>query len=150
MAYLQFPKQLLMKTFDTGERVELGGFQTTDNQELRHIRVNLFQNGTPGGLEELTLNLHTSNDFTGTYASSNTVLMSDVTDNLSWVRFDFARPNINKNLTYFATMTTANYTRNADVFYIALAYDFPFPIYTAGANTNFTDHLLASQVFGFK
>lgn len=150
MAYLQFPDTLLMKTFDTAERVELGTFQTTDNQELRHIRVNLFQSGTPGGFEELTLNLHTSSDFTGTYASSDTVLMSDVTDNLSWVRFDFGRININKNLTYFSTMTTANYTRNGDTFFIALAYDFPVPIYSAGANTNFTDHMLASQIFGFK
>jgi len=150
MAFLQFPKVLLTKIFDTAEEVNLGSFKATDSQELEHIRVIIFRNGTAGGSETFTLKVYSSSDLTSAVATSDVVTYSTVTNNLSWVRFDFNRENINKEITYFATLTPASYTRNADTFYFGVPFDFPDPIYGTFSGTNFTDHGIAMQIFGFK
>lgn len=152
MAFLQFPDTHLIKTIDTAETIEIGKFKMVDHQEFRYVRVLLYQNGTPGGTENMQMRLHTGDDLTAVYATSNTVQLSAVTDNLSLVRFDFERPNINKNLTYTVSMVVNNYTRNADTYYLGVSYDFPNSTYSTitASEDNYTSHPLKMELFGFK
>ena len=158
MAFLPFPSVQTIKTIDTAETITLGTIQVTDNQELRHIRPLLYKRGAHAGLETLQMRIHSTSDVTAVYASSNVINLADIitsgnfgtSDFLSRVRFDFERPNLNKNFAYTVSLVTTNYTRNADTYYLGLSYDFPNAIYTVAGTPGVTDHPLAMQVFGFK
>ena len=150
MAFLDFPKQLLVKTIDTSEVLNLGGFQVAESEERQYARVLIYRNGTAGGSETLQVKTHVNTDFSQSYADSNVVSLSSVSTNLTWIRFDFNRENWNKNLTYYLSLTVNNYTRNADVFYLGVPFDFPYPVYGDYSGTNYTDHTLAVQLFGYK
>ena len=158
MAFTQFPENLLVKTFDTAEIVSLGKIKLSTAGELKHIRSSLFVNGVKGGTEGIRLRLHTTDDTSIIYGASDwvdlTTLDSELvsTDNLlSLVRFDFSNINLNANFDYLVTAETRNYTRNSDVFYMGMQYDYPFNRYDGvSAINNFTDSSLLMEVFVVK
>lgn len=161
MAFKQFNDYQLIKTIDTSEVLEIGQLTPKNNGELKYIRLCLFKHGTLSPVNiTLTCKIHTSSDLTAVYAASTAVTLIDVEgadylntsgDWISWVRFDFDRPNINKNISYYVSLTTANYTRNSDTFYIGCAYGYPYPTYDPDTNiNNFTDGPLAMQWFSYQ
>lgn len=161
MAFLQFNDFQLVKIMDTSETVEIGQLTPKNNGEIQYIRLCVYKLGTltPSNLT-LTCRLHTSSDLTAVYAASTAVTLATVEDAdnlnttgdwLSWVRFDFSRQNINKNLSYYVSCIATNYTRNADTFYIGFPYGFPYPTYNPSSNiNNFTDGPLAMQWFSYQ
>lgn len=153
MAYLKFPSILKIKTADTSEIVNLGKYKVNQNEEIAYARPGIYVHGTPGGSETLQLRIHTGDDLTAVYASSNTVSLSGFTTdyNLGVIRFDFNRQNINKNLFYTHSIVINNYTRNADTFYIGFIMDFPDVNKIYSSVSNPTDgEPAALQLFGYK
>lgn len=137
MAFTQFAENQSVHVADTGERLDLGTILPSQNGELQYIRQVIYINGTPAASDEVFLGLHLSTDFTAAYATSNSIfllnIIDEVTDTptgglLADVRFTFDRVNINKNQTYYVSLQTNNYTRNANTYYIGAVRDYPFPI----------------------
>lgn len=161
MAFLQFHEYQVVKTIDTGETVECGQLTPSKNGEIKYIRLMLFKHGTltPSNLS-MTCRLHTSSDLTAVYAASDAVTLATVENSsnlntsgdwLSWVRFDFGRQNLNKNLSYYVSVTTSNYTRNGDTFYLGITFGYPFPTYDPSSNiANFLDAPLSMQWFAYQ
>ena len=158
MAFLQFPKNTWIKTIDTSEVVTVGGFKPTNNGELNHIRLRMFKHGALPGATKGKCRIHQVTDTSAVFAESNQVLftavetaLSTTGDWISWVRFDFSRPNFSKNITYTVSFAFDTYTRVADTFYMGISYDFQFPTYDPASSVDaFTKSTLSLQVFSFQ
>jgi len=138
MSILQFPKILQVHVLGTGEKLDLGGFQPAVNGELEHVTLFLHATGTVPGIAQLFLGLHLSTDFSVSFATSTAFFATTIGSAISgtptgdWnavTRFDFGRPNLNKNQEYRLSLQSIDYTRVGDTFFIGAARDFPFPIY---------------------
>jgi hypothetical protein len=144
MSYLQFPKTGVVAVLDTGDKLDLGGFQPATNGELRHVIINMMKVGTLSGSVACKIGLHLSDDFSTSYAESDQFFISAIESEVdgsdktrwrAWVRFDFNRPNLNKNQLYRLSLQLPNYTRNGDTFYIGAIKDDPNnPIYANGVS----------------
>jgi len=145
---------------DTSEKINTGGFKVTENGELGSMRVLLHINGVSSlaGSEELVLTLYSDAALTKpVYVSSASTIaaiaaVDDTFGNnenwVGWLRFDFARENINKNIYYYPGIEANNYTRVAD-FWMGFSYDFPAPVYDNG-ESSFFKHNLAYQIFTYR
>lgn len=137
MAFLQFSNILVANVFETNETIEVAQFNPDNDGELKYIRCQLHVHGNlPGGTEKIRCKIGLKDDESNPYATSDWVDMADFDDSsgandwLGWVRFDFARQNINNQQTYYIWLETANYTRNGTTFYVACMFDYPYPVYS--------------------
>ncbi len=159
MSILNFSEDKYIKTFDADEEIRLGSFSLASgtNGPLGNIRVFMYiQDFTAlGGNETLVLKIYTSTNYENVLITSDTASISDITFDtsdpskenwLGYLRLDFNDENLNSNFTYYPTVTIANYTPNADAFYIGLAYDYPDPVYDNGGSS-FFDQSIAMQIF---
>jgi len=159
MSIYNFSKDKYIKTFDTDEEVRLGSFSLASGSQgpLGNIRVFLYIQDfrSLAGSESLVFKIYTSTKYENALITSDTVLVNDITFDtsdvaktgwLGYLRFDFNDEQLNANLTYYPTITIANYTPSADSFYVGLAYDYPDPVYDNGA-LFFYDQSIAMQIF---
>ena len=135
MSYLEFPKVLTIEAADTSEKLYLGGIKPSKSGELQYVTLNMFKHGVLPGTVAVKMGLHLNTSFASAYAFSTEFFLSDVEteiatsgDWLSITRFTFARPNLNKNSTYYLTLQTSGYTRSGDTFYIGAVRDNNFPV----------------------
>jgi hypothetical protein len=123
---LQFPTPLSIKTLDTSESYEICKFTLAGNedQEIKHARILIYKHGTAGGSETLTLKIYGEAGSIGLIDTSSAVSLSlagaSGTYSLNWFRFDFNRKPLKRGLSYYAVIETANYTRNADTYYLGV------------------------------
>lgn len=158
MSFEQFADLQYVKTFDDGEQVRMGEFQVQNNAELGNIRVLLYINEALNlaGTEQLQMKIYSDPSFQSLIYTSSLANLADITNLptlaakgwLGWLRMDFNRENLNKNIKYYPTITISNYTR-AGSFYCGVAHDFPFPVYENG-ETEFFKHPIAMQIFDFR
>ena len=157
MGFLDFADTQYIKTIDTSETPNMGSFSVTDNGELKYMRVKLFVNGTLGGTEQIRLKIYSDAALTSVLYTSDWSEISNITDEngviatgdwFGWIRMDFNRESINKNLTYYVEAEFNNYTRNLDTYYLGLAHDFPFPVFDNGQSL-FYNHPLAFEIFTY-
>lgn len=158
MSFLNFANIQYFKTFDSAEEVRMGTFQVDNNCELKYIRVLflMYAVASRGGTERIRTKVysdieHTTVLYTSDWVSVNLTNISNLADShswLGWLRTDFSKQNMNKNIPYYLSCQIDNYTRNADAFYCGLSYDFPHPIYDNG-ETSFRYHPLAACIFGY-
>ena len=144
MSVEQLPDSIHIKTFDNGEEVECGAFQVNESGNLRAIISRLFikAHASLGGSETLTMKLYPNNlyDSDTVLATSTAFSLSDLTfsggnaDYIGDLAFEFSDFNLNSSITYYAGITVASYTRNADTFYLGMVYDHPQPLHN---KTNF-------------
>jgi hypothetical protein len=159
MSIYNFSEDKYIKTFDSGEEIRMGSFSLASGSQgpLGNIRVFLYIQGfrSLAGSESLVLKIYTSTNYENALITSDTVLINDIsfdtsdvakTGWLGYLRFDFNDEQLNANLTYYPTITIANYTPNADSFYVGLAYDYPDPVYDNGG-AFFYDQSIAMQIF---
>lgn len=143
MAFQQFSEVQYVKVFDTDEEIKCGGFQVANNTELEAIRLGIFVEGTLSGSEQIRCNIYSNagaskllfrsawSDLSDLEYSNGSTVTGDF---IGVVRANFSRQNLNKNITYYATMELNNYTRNGDTFYISGVFDYPFPRYSSGSS----------------
>jgi len=159
MSIKNFSEDKYIKTFDADEEIRMGGFSLASGGSgpIGNIRVFLYiQDFTAlGGSETLTLKIYTSTQYLNAYITSSVVNLSDISFDtsdpakenwLGYLRFDFNDEWLNEKFTYYPTITIANYTPNADAFYIGLAYDYPDPVYDNGGSF-FYNQSIAMQIF---
>lgn len=151
MSLKDFAKVQYVKTIDTSEVIKIGSFKDISNGELAHIRLLFYIKGLLSGTEKFRTKVYSDAGFTQLlYTSSwSDFSTASVGNWLGWIRSDFARENINKNLTYYVSCELTGYTRNADTFYIGVARDWPWPIYDNSENL-FYNHPYAMQLFTYK
>lgn len=151
MAITNFPTPLAFKVLETSTTEELGTVQAGEDFELAYMRVLLYIAGTYGGSETLTAHLYSEND-TLLYSSS-AVTLSQITgigaDWLGWLRFDFSRENIKSGTTFKLKMTSTNYTRNGDTYYLGIGFDWSDPALTNSANDGINYGIYA-PMYGYK
>lgn len=157
MAFLDFSEDQYVKYVDTGERIRMGGFQVAEAIELQYIRTTLIIEEALPTNEELVIEIHGEQTGNSKIFESDPISLSAIDDAstlaagktfIGWVRADFGRQNLNPNITYYAIARFDNYTRVVGGFSLALAYDFPFPIYDNGQSI-FYNHSIAMQIFGW-
>lgn len=137
MSVLNFPDTFYMLPLESSGIRDLGGF-TGASGELKHILLWMVVVGTSTGLEQFTLGIYPDNafdDFETAIASSTARTITDfsvASNGYNYVRFDFSDVNINANISYRLGLSSTNYTRNGDVFYVGPLLDWPSPeeIYT--------------------
>lgn len=138
MPYLDFPKDMKIKVFDSGEEVDCGNAVFASAIELKHLRFTVYKQGTPlGGSETLQVHIYSDSLKTNKLYSSDVVTVGDInnpdigttTNWLGRVRFDFTpEVPINPNITYYVSLEIDNYTRNADTFFMGIALDTPISV----------------------
>jgi len=152
MAFQDFAADQYIKTVDTGEEIRVGSFQTIKNLELKYIRLTIYIDGAIPTNEQVRVNIYSDIGTTSKIFSSEWSNLSEINGVssrwLGWVRTDFDRQNINKELIYYPTIELNNYTRVPGSYYIGFCYDFPFPIYDNSEDL-FYNHPLQMQLFGY-
>ena len=157
MSFTDFAETQYIKSIDTSETPRMGSFKVATSGELKYMRVKLYVNGTLGGSEQIRLNICGDAACTSALITSDWSDISDIVDEdgvattgnwLGWVRIDFSRENINKNITYYVSAEFNNYTRNAETFWLGLSYDFPYSIYD-NSESLFYNHPLAMEIFTY-
>lgn len=135
MSYLQFPKRMDVRVIASSAVTDLGSFQPIENLELYAMRVKLFIKGTTGGTERARIKIFgESTRGSALYTSSWSTLSSITTlaaNWQGWLRFDFNKENINKDIAYFLGIEIENYTRNGETYYISYALDNIANVYAA-------------------
>lgn len=153
MSFSQFNDIQYVRTMDSSETTVLCGFSTAKSMELAHARITLLVNGTVGGSEQIR-GLICSDVagsqviYTGDYMNLSAITNLSTGDWYGYLTLDFNREELNKNNTYYFAVQTNNYTRNGDTYYLAVAYDWPFPIYQSfSANLSNIGRMIA--VYGY-
>lgn len=150
MSIQQYAQKQIVKTLDTGELASVGSFSTVDHTELRYVRLWFFKHGAEGGSERLRLKVCSDAELSKVLYSSAWANLADaeIADDywMGWLRFDFEREHINKNLTYYLALETASYTRTAD-YYLSLVRDWATPIYAIGDSGALPT---AMQIYGYE
>ncbi len=159
MSYQKFPATQYFKVFDTAEEVKMGSFTLASHLELKYIRVlfGMFGVASRAGSERIRTKIYSDTEhskilYTSDWSSVTLANVSTLADSHSWtgwIRSEFSRYNLNKNITYYLSCQIDNYTRNADTYYCGLSHDFPHPIYDNSQNS-FRYHPLAMQLFGYQ
>ena len=143
MSVLQDGNPSDIMVFQTSEEARLGGYKTPVHVPIHYGRLKIYRNGTRGGSERLRLKFYTDIDCSKSYASSEWVDLDDVHEEIGdfdtgsywrgWIRLSFSTPVFfNKNFFYYAAIETSNYTRNADMFYLACEMDGTYNTYGSG------------------
>lgn len=136
MSYSNFPNQFRVMTFETSETVQLGRYKVGQATELKYVVMDLFKVGTMGGSETLTMKLYGSNLYSGTaIATSSAFTLSGASylsnsNAIGQIRFTFNREQLNPNLWYYVAITSSNYTRNGDTYYLGAVLDWPNAVST--------------------
>lgn len=122
--FLQFPTPLAIKTLDTSETYEVCKFTVGESQELKHARIMIYKHGTAGGSETMTMRIYGAAGSIGLVDTSSAASLASAgasgTYTLNWFRFDFNRKPLLAGLSYYAVLSTANYTRNSDTYYLGV------------------------------
>lgn len=160
MAFKDFSEFQYEKTSDTSEKIFMGGFQVQQNEELHSIRVKISITGAACcmGNEKFRLKIYADQFLKQTIYTSLDSTLSDIVNDdplfgtttnwIGWLRVDFAKENLNKNITYYLGGEFINYVRTP-TFVLGLLYDFPDSSYDNG-QSNFFDHPIAFQINGFR
>lgn len=157
MTIEQFPKDIAVKTMDTSEVVNCGGFSPTNHGELKYITLRTFIQGhaSLGGSETLTMKLYPDENYNSSSVidTSAALSLSDITfsggnaDYLGNLRFDFNEVNINKNMDYFLTVEASNYTRALNSFYLSFLYNFPESPHAGSDDDLWYNNILKFEIF---
>ena len=151
-----FANPQTMKTIDTSEIVLCGQFQPSANINLIYTTLWVIKVGTAGGSESFTLGIHGSSDTSSAIYTSDPLLISTIQGAselnttgswASWLRFDFCKQGLDKDVSYYVSLSIASYTRNADTDFISVPYDFDFPVYDRTI-TNQYDAPAGFRVYG--
>lgn len=160
MSFTQFSEFQYEKTSDTSEKIFMGGFQLQEDDELENMRVKISMSGVPNRTtnESFKLTVYSDNLLQNPLYASSVSLLENISNDdslygttdswLGWLRVDFGKQNLNKNIPYFLGGEFLNYTRTAS-FILGLLYDFPDSSYDNGAN-EFFNHPIAFQINGFR
>lgn len=159
MSIKNFSEDKYIKTFDADEEIRMGSFSLDSGSSgpIGNIRVFLYiQDFTAlGGNESISMKIYTSAEYSNSYITSDTALLSSISFDtsdplkenfLGYIRFDFNNEYLNQNFTYYPTVTISNYTPSGDTFYIGMAYDYPDPVYDNGGSF-FYNQSIAMQIF---
>ena len=135
MAYQDFAKDQYLKTVDTGEEIKMCSFQSARDEQLRYIKIGVYWEGQTPTTEQVRATIYSDSDYSSQLYQTSFTDLVDVTNKgtnwIGWIRTDFPTiVNINKNLTYYLACDFANYTRNGDISFMSILYDFPFGIYS--------------------
>lgn len=127
------------------DMVKIGSFEARKNGTVKNIKVGIFKNNCIG---QFRLRIHTSPDCNTNYAVSNWIDIEEIQHLLfvGNIRFDFDKFVIHDNKTYYVTIESNGYTRNADSEYFSLLFDFPFPTNDIGGIWP-TDFALRMEIF---
>lgn len=136
--------------------VSLGTYKPPQDSLLQNCYVYYYIKGVSSITNEtMILRFHTSDNLNRVYAASSSIKMSAMftgsTNFIGRVRFDFSDVPIDANTTYYLSIATTNYARNADIFYFSFLKDFPFTTNSNGsAETAETplDYAYKFEVFG--
>jgi hypothetical protein len=148
MAFLNFSENLYVKEMDSNEETGLGGMSPAVNGDLAHMRVFVYIKGTIGGSETIKVNFYgdeLTNNLLFSSSKSNLSNINPSPNNyLGWVKVDFDRQPLNKNITYYPSLQLENYTRNGETYVIGIVYDWPAPTYATGVN------IVSNASYGFQ
>jgi hypothetical protein len=140
---------------DTDDSLVLGGYSIDTEIELRHVSVLLYKAGALAGTERVRIRMTSDPQGIRTLHTSDWANLSDsnnINDGdhwLGWIRTDFNRPGIAKDVTRYLVLDVSNYTRNDDTFFLSVVRDYPFPIYSSAA-TSFESATYAVTIFGYE
>jgi len=150
-----FPNNQYWKVLETAETFIAGSYLVTDyNLQLKHIVMTMYKEDDGSNsyaTTELVCKLWHDSAMTQLYATSDTFYLSSLTPVAdSWrgnIRFDFDEQFLNKNQTYYVSITPTNYTRDGNDVYLAFAFDWPLPINT---NASAPQYGMAMEFYGLK
>ena len=128
MSVEEFPDTFYALPLPSSGTICNGGSFTGATGELKTITCWVQVRGTSGGSETFTLGLYPNDDFESAIASSAAVAITSFgvqSDGYNYVRFDFSDVNLNANNTYHVGISSANYTRNADTYFVGFLLDWP-------------------------
>jgi hypothetical protein len=136
------PQDLYVRVLESNETADLGSYKKTgESIEIDHALLWMNCDGTPGGSETLVLKVYGSTSAESPIFSSDVVTLSEIdfsfdATNGDWVGrvpFVFDRQSLLMNQKYYFKLTMANYTRNADTYYLGFVMDNPEPIHSRAA-----------------
>jgi hypothetical protein len=130
MAFSPFPGKGYYRILESNEEAKGGYFTLTDSMDLKHIVPQIFIHGTMSGSEQVRMKIYGAN---GASATSTPIAVSayapladigNYTSNwLGDIFLDFSGEPLKSGVSYYMSLQIANYTRNADTFYIGVNLD---------------------------
>ncbi len=140
MSFSPINSAYLVRTISTSEILRLGSAKVVTSGGLGYIRVGLFifNQSAKGGSEKIRTNIYSDSTYTSLVCSSSWTNLDIVTIPLlasshSWigvVRTDFAKQQINSQLTYYIAVELQNYTYTLGTFWVGGFKDYPSPTYS--------------------
>jgi len=128
----QFPQDLYALILETSTPLFVGGVSVGNDLELGHVRLHVYIQGTIATTTDLTLTLYSDSGFNDAYATSSTLTFDSIenygTGWMGTLRFDFDKEHLLSGETYYAKVSSSNYTRNGDVDYVGFVCDWPITI----------------------
>jgi hypothetical protein len=151
MAFKDFPSKLFFKVLETGEQAVVAGFTAPSSFELAGMTPTVYRLGALAGSEALSLSLYHDKAMTKLYRAGSSVQLSGLSGFATgdaWigrVLLPFSNVQIESGETYYVAMQSSGYTRSGLAFYLALALDWPLPVYQCADAPNYP---AALPIFG--
>jgi len=127
MSFEAIPSTVWVNVADTSEVLRLGAFSLTESMELVYVLQSIYKFGTAGGTETLTAKIYSDSAYSVVLKSSTAFSLSTITAIPEYwignIRFDFDSYQLKSGTTYYLGIAFANYTRNADTFFIGAVMD---------------------------
>ena len=136
MAFQKYPDNLLFKTIDTSEKVNMTAAQWPNDTQLRNARVWFLVYGNAQSISTERARINILSEFEGATPiyQSDWSDFSDISPAPStdywhgWITFDFSDVHIDSDITYYLELEMGNYTRNGDTSYIAVKLETPYAV----------------------
>src|SRR3990167_9130273 len=136
MAFEDLADEQFVSVFDSSGLLRMGSVNLLLNEEAGFWSAKVFIKNSIQNIvtERIRLHIYSDAKYRNIIYSSNWRNLVDIEtldplkDWIGWVRLDFNKENLNKDITYYIACEIDNYVY-AEPFYIGLMYDFPVPVY---------------------
>lgn len=159
MSTKRFPQTQYFKTFEDAEIFLCGGISGHDDQQLAQIIFTLYKHGAHAGTERIRAKIYHDAALTKLYATGDWFDLVDLVNDPSegevlstyWrgrVGLNFSgKPWLDSQSTYYIAAEIDGYARSLNAFYMALMYDWPFPV---NSNSNAPNYAIAMEIRGYR
>lgn len=150
MAEKNFSDTLVVREIeaaDTDERMGEIVRAGSGTFRLGNMRVRMFKHGTLTNNETLKVIVYARDNYTNPVATSNTIIMSDITTDEYWLgrpRFDFNKEQLEYGTSYYAAIQAGSYAPTTGDNYLSYVFDWPLNI---NANDSVAERGAAMEIY---
>ena len=148
---MRVPAELVVRTFDTDEKVAAGAFTLAESMPLGGVALYIYKHGPHGSDEKLRINIYIDSERNNLVGQTEWTRLDSIEDlgvrYAGWIPFEFAKPmQMMAGRAYYFEAEVAGYVNNDPTYYLSFALDWPIATYADDADARRTAKI---ELYGY-